>query len=332
MPERRFDALHDSARETADRLRRRPGTNVRAIFSPPRVSFEFFPPKGDRAEENFMRTADRLGRLSPAFVSVTYGAGGTTRDRTERILGRLVDEAGLPAAGHITCVGATRDEVDAVVRRYLERGVRRIVALRGDPPGSQEKFRPWPGGYLHSADLVSGLRRFTDCDISVACYPEVHPDARSPQADLDHLKAKIDAGANRAITQFFFEADCFLRFRDRAVAAGVNVPIVPGILPVTNFEKVCQFAKGCGATIPAWLGSLFEGLEDDPEIRQLVSATVTAELCTRLVDHGVNEFHFYTLNRAELTVAICHVLGIAQLSRAPVHEPLANTNVNANAT
>ncbi len=295
--------------ETRQRLGGRPAPPFRHIRDALSVSFEFFPPASEKAAAGIWSCLQALEPLAPGFVSVTYGAGGTTRDRTLQIVSRIAREGRVPVAGHLTCVGATRDQVDAVVDAYAAAGVSRIVALRGDPPGGAEHFQPHPGGYTSSAELVAAIARRGDFDISVGAYPEVHPDAASPQADLDYLKRKIDAGASRAITQFFFDPDVFLRFVDRARAAGIGVPIVPGILPVNSFTNVKRFAERCGASVPAWLGELFEPLESAPELRPLVAATVCAELCTRLRDRGVEHFHFYTLNRPELTAAVCHVLG-----------------------
>ncbi|HXQ68347.1 MAG TPA: methylenetetrahydrofolate reductase [Alphaproteobacteria bacterium] len=275
-----------------------------------RVSFEFFPPRSEEMERQLWHAVERLEPLQPRFVSVTYGAGGSTRERTHATVRRIRNETSLEPAAHLTCVGATQAEVDAVARDYWATGIRHVVALRGDPPAGEAGYRPHPGGYPFAVDLVRGLKRIADFDISVAAYPEVHPEAASPEADLDNLKRKIDAGASRAITQFFFEADVFLRFVERCRKAGVSVPIVPGILPVTNFARVVQFAKACGAGIPAWLAGLFETLDGDPGTRQLVAATVAAEQCRELYANGVNEFHFYTLNRADLAYAICHILGL----------------------
>ncbi|MFI5021366.1 MAG: methylenetetrahydrofolate reductase [Alphaproteobacteria bacterium] len=275
-----------------------------------RVSFEFFPPKSEEMERQLWHAVERLEPLQPRFVSVTYGAGGSTRERTHATVRRIRNETSLEPAAHLTCVGSTQAEVDAVARDYWAAGIRHVVALRGDPPAGEAGYRPHPGGYPFAVDLVRGLKRIADFDISVAAYPEVHPEAASPEADLDNLKRKIDAGASRAITQFFFEADVFLRFVERCRKAGISLPIVPGILPVTNFARVVQFAKTCGAGIPAWLAALFETLDDDPGTRQLVAATVAAEQCRELYANGVNEFHFYTLNRADLAYAICHILGL----------------------
>jgi methylenetetrahydrofolate reductase (NADPH) len=275
-----------------------------------RVSFEFFPPKTEQMEQTLWCCVQRLATLRPAFVSVTYGAGGTTRERTHATVVRIREQTPLEPAAHLTCIGAARDEIDAVARRYWQAGIRHIVALRGDPPDGTARYCPHPGGYAYAADLVAGLKRVGDFQISVAAYPETHPEAASPQADLDNLKRKIDAGAGQAITQFFFDVDLFFRFRDRARAAGITVPIIPGILPVTNFAQVRRFAGLCGAAVPAWMGDLFDGLDDDPETRRLVAASVASEQCRALSAGGVEQFHFYTLNRADLAFAICHVLGV----------------------
>jgi methylenetetrahydrofolate reductase (NADPH) len=275
-----------------------------------RVSFEFFPPKTPAMEEQAWKSLDLLAPLRPSFVSVTYGAGGTTRDRTHRLVAAIQDKTGIPAAAHLTCVAASRGEIDDVARHYWDAGIRHVVALRGDPPAGAAGYVPHPHGYATAADLVAGLRRIADFEISVAAFPETHPEARSAAADLDNLKRKIDAGASRAITQFFFEPDDYLRFLDRARAAGVTVPIVPGILPVTNFGQVKKFAAACGAAIPPWMAAQFDGLDDDPDTRRLVAAAIAAEHCRRLRDSGVRDFHFYTLNRADLTVAICHMIGV----------------------
>ena len=281
------------------------------------VSFEFFPPKTPRAEESLWNAFHRLAPLSPRFVSVTYGAGGTTRERTHDIVTRLRQASDVPPAAHLTCVGATRNEIDAVARRYWDAGLRHIVALRGDSPEGEGGYIPTPGGYPFAVDLVAALTRIADFEISVAAYPETHPEAASAQADLDNLKRKLDAGARRAITQFFFEPSVYLRFRDRVAAAGITAPIVPGILPVSNFTTVKRFAGMCGASIPDWLAHRFDGLDDDPETRRLIAASVAIEQCDALRRQGVNEFHFYTLNRAELTFAICHVLGLRADAAAP---------------
>ncbi len=275
----------------------------------PALSFEFFPPRTEALEVQFWACLRRLAPLAPRFLSVTYGAGGSDRGRTHAIVTRLLAETGLAAAAHLTCVGATRAEVDAVARQYWAAGIRHVVALRGDVPGGGA-YEPHPGGYAYAADLVAGLRRIADFEISVAAYPEVHPAAPSPAADLDNLKRKLDAGAARAITQYFFDTDTYLRFLDRALAAGISAPIVPGILPVTNFAQVVRFSAACGAGVPDWLGRMFEGLDDDPETRRMVAAVVAAEQVRLLQANGIDEFHFYTLNRPDLVYAIAHILGV----------------------
>jgi methylenetetrahydrofolate reductase (NADPH) len=275
-----------------------------------KISFEFFPPKTEAMAETLWHSIKRLEPLRPRFVSVTYGAGGSTRERTHATVMRILKETALKPAAHLTCVNATRDEVDEVARTYWEGGVRSIVALRGDAPDAAAGYAPTPGGYAYAADLVAGLKKVADFDISVAAYPETHPEAKSPEADLDNLKRKLDAGADRAITQYFFGAEPFLRFLERARAAGITAPIVPGILPVQNFAQVVKFSAMCGTSVPDWMGGLFEGLDDDPETRSLVAATVAAEQCRQLHAHGIDEFHFYTLNRADLAYAISHILGL----------------------
>ena len=274
------------------------------------VSFEFFPPKTEKMEQTLWESIKTLEPLQPRFVSVTYGAGGSTRERTHATVERILKETALTPAAHLTCVGASRDEIDAIARDYWQVGVRNIVALRGDPsePGSQ--YQPHPEGYANAAELVAGLKAIAPFDISVAAYPEIHPDSADRGFDLDNLKRKCEAGATRAITQFFFSPDCFFRFRDEAAAAGIDVEIVPGILPVSNVATTRRFAQTCGASIPQWLDELFEGLDDLPAARQLIAATVAAELCGQLYAGGVRHFHFYTLNRAELSYAICHLLGV----------------------
>jgi methylenetetrahydrofolate reductase (NADPH) len=274
------------------------------------VSFEFFPPKTEKMGEILWESIKTLEPLDPRFVSVTYGAGGSTRERTHATVERILKETALTPAAHLTCVGATRDEVDAVARDYWELGVRHIVALRGDPPEPGVKYEPHPAGYRDAIELVAGLKRVAPFDISVAAYPEIHPDSSSRAFDLENLKRKVDAGADRAITQFFFSADSFFRFRDDAAAAGIDVEIVPGILPVSNVATTRRFAKTCGASIPDWLDTMFEGLDDLPAARQLIAAAVAAELAGQLYAGGVRHFHFYTLNRAELSYAICHLLGV----------------------
>ncbi|MBV8535607.1 MAG: methylenetetrahydrofolate reductase [Alphaproteobacteria bacterium] len=274
-----------------------------------KISFEFFPPKTEAMEQQLWQAVKRLEPLAPRFVSVTYGAGGSTRERTHHTVRRIEAETSLHAAAHLTCVAATREEVDEVARSYWASGIRHIVALRGDAaPGT--KYAPHPGGYPYAADLIAGLSRIGGFEISCAAYPETHPDAPNAEFDLDNLKRKLDAGATRAITQFFFDIDVFLRFRDKVAKAGISVPLTPGILPVTNFATVCKFGAACGTRVPVWLASLFEGLDDDPETRKLVAATVAAEQARRLQEYGVDEFHFYTLNRADLAFAICHILGV----------------------
>jgi methylenetetrahydrofolate reductase (NADPH) len=279
-------------------------------LSPPKLSFEFFPPKTEALESQLWSCIRRLEPLSPRFVSVTYGAGGTTRERTHATVTRIARETSLTPAAHLTCVGASREEVDEVARAYWEAGVRHIVALRGDPPAGVTRYEPHPEGYAFAADLVSGLRAIAPFEISVAAYPETHPTALSPDADLDNLKRKIDAGATRAISQYFFEAEVFLRFLDRCLAAGISMPIVPGILPVTNFAQVVKFSAMCGASVPPWLARLFDGLDDDAETRRMVAAVAAAEQVRLLQASGIDEFHFYTLNRPDLTYAIAHILGV----------------------
>ena len=274
------------------------------------VSFEFFPPKNEKMGETLWRSVETLAPLGPRFASVTYGAGGSTRERTHQQVVRIQNEANIPAAAHLTCVEATRDQVDEVARHYWDEGIRHIVALRGDAPDGQGTYRPHPNGYANAVELIAGLKRVADFEISVAAYPEVHPDSPDRQADLDNLKAKFDAGATRAITQFFFDPECFFDFRDRAAAAGIEGEIVPGIMPVLSFAAVQRMSGLCGTAIPDWMEGLFDGLDDRPEARQLVSATIAAELCRRLYAGGVRQFHFYTLNRAELSYAICHMLGL----------------------
>ena len=274
------------------------------------VSFEFFPPKTEKMEETLWESVQTLGPLAPRFVSVTYGAGGTTRERTHATVARIARETAIPAAAHLTCVEATRDEIDAVANEYWAAGVRHIVALRGDMPVAGAKFTSPVGGYENAAALVAGLTKLHPFEISVAAYPECHPDSEHAVADLDNLKRKLDAGATRAITQFFFEPETFFRFRDAAAAAGITAEIVPGIMPVMNYASVVRMSAMCGTDVPAWMARLFEGLDDRPAARQLVEATVAAELCRKLYAGGERAFHFYTLNRAELSYAICHLLGL----------------------
>ena len=275
------------------------------------VSFEFFPPKTAKMEEGLWSAIRRLEPMRPEFVSVTYGAGGSTRERTHTTVARIVRETMVVPAAHLTCVQASREEVDEVARGYWQAGVRHVVALRGDPPaGPGTAYEPHPGGYANAADLVAGLKRLAKFEISVAAYPERHPESASAEADIDNLKAKIDAGANRAITQFFFDNGQYLRFMDRVLAKGIKVPIVPGIVPIHNFKQVAGFAARTGASMPDWMAKRFEGLDDDPATATLVAAAVAAEQVLDLADHGIRSFHFYTLNRADLVYAICHLLGL----------------------
>ena len=275
------------------------------------VSFEFFPPKTAQMQEKLWASVEKLAPLKPDFVSVTYGAGGSTRARTHETVERIIKESDLKVAAHLTCVAATKTEIDKVLKAYWEAGVRHIVALRGDPPGGAgEPYRPHHGGYANAAELAAGARRIGAFEISVGCYPEKHPDSPSIAADLDMLKAKIDAGATRAITQFFYDNAVYFRFLDRARAAGIDIPIVPGVMPVTNFNGLRKMADVCGATIPGRLVKLFENLDDDPTTRQLIAATVAAEQCLELAESGAKHFHFYTLNRDDLAFALCRMLGV----------------------
>jgi methylenetetrahydrofolate reductase (NADPH) len=275
------------------------------------VSFEFFPPKDEAMEKILWESIERLAPLAPNFVSVTYGAGGSTRERTHATVKRILAETPLTPAAHLTCVAATRAEIDQIVRDYLDVGVRHIVALRGDPmEGAGTRYAPHPGGYKNSADLVEGIKRIGDFEVSVSAYPEKHPDSPTVDADIDMLKAKVDAGAGRAITQFFFENDLYFRYLDRVRARGIDIPIVPGILPVQNFKAATNFAARAGASVPAWLADRFQGLDNDPATRKLIAAAVAAEQVIDLVDRGVTNFHFYTMNRADLVYAICHLLGL----------------------
>ena len=277
------------------------------------VSFEFFPPKTEKMEASLWSAIKELKPLDPHFVSVTYGAGGSTRERTHKTVARIIAEAGLPAAAHLTCVNASKKETQRIAEHYWEAVVRHIVALRGDMPredGMLGPFEPHPDGYANAEELVRGLKEVADFEISVSAYPECHPDAQSPQAEIDYLKRKIDAGADRAITQFFFSPETFFAFLEKTDKAGIDVPIVPGILPITNVAKAREFAGQCGAEIPQWMDNLFEGLDRRPAARQLVSATIAAEMCRRLYAGGIRHYHFYTLNRADLAYAICHLLGM----------------------
>ncbi len=274
------------------------------------VSFEFFPPKTEKMEETLWDAVQTLSPLAPRFVSVTYGAGGSTRERTHNTVARIAKETAIPAAAHLTCVEASKAEIAEIAEAYWNAGVRHIVALRGDPPEVGGKFAPHPAGYAGAAELVEGLRAQHPFEISVSAYPETHPEAASPQSDIDNFKRKLDAGATRGITQFFFEPDTFFRFRDQCAAAGIDAEIVPGIMPVTNFAAIQRMSAMTGTAVPDWMGHLFEGLDEKPDARKLVAATVAAELCRRLYAGGVRNFHFYTLNRAELSYAICHLLGV----------------------
>jgi methylenetetrahydrofolate reductase (NADH) len=286
------------------------------------VSFEFFPPGDAEMEVTLWRSVQRLAPLAPGFVSVTYGADGSTRARTHQLVTRIQRETPLIGAPHLTCVGASRGEILDIARQYRDEGVRHIVALRGDPPKGAARYEPHPDGFAYAADLVAGLKTVADFEISVAAYPEVHPEAPSPLADLENLKRKLDAGASRAITQFFYDIETFLRFRDLCVAVGIRAPIVPGILPITRFPQVVRMAGRCGARIPQWLEERFHGLDDDPDTRRLIAASLAIEQVQTLERHGVRDFHFYTLNRAELTYAICHSLGMRP-SRQPAADPVA---------
>ncbi len=281
-----------------------------AMGAPIRVSFEFFPPGDAAMEETLWASVKRLAPLGPRFVSVTYGADGSTRERTHNLVTRIQRETSLVGAPHLTCVGASKGEILDIARRYWDQGIRHLVALRGDPPQGQTGWQPHPDGFAYASDLVEGLSSTANFEISVAAYPEKHPEAPSPKFDLDNLKRKIDAGASRAITQFFYDTDVFLRFRDRCATAGIHASIVPGILPVTRFPQVLRFAERCGASIPDWLKERFHGLENDHETRRMIAASVAIEQVHALARHGVRDFHFYTLNRAELTYAICHALNI----------------------
>jgi methylenetetrahydrofolate reductase (NADPH) len=276
-----------------------------------KVSFEFFPPKNEEMEKTLWESVERLAPLNPNFVSVTYGAGGSTRERTHSTVARIVRETHLKPAAHLTCVAATKDEIDGVIRDYWSAGVRHIVALRGDPQtGAGTAYQPHPGGYAYTPDLIEGIRKIGDFDISVSAYPEKHPDSATLDVDIEVLKRKVDAGATRAITQFFFENDFYFRYLDKVHAAGINIPILPGIIPVLNFKQAASFAARCGTHVPQWLADRFEGLDNDPATRKLISAAVAAEQVTDLIDRGVTDLHFYTMNRADLVYAICHLVGV----------------------
>ena len=296
---------------TLEKIADRIATAASRLSGRPLVSFEFFPPKDEEMERTLWTSVQRLTPLQPRFVSVTYGADGSTRTRTHNIVTRIQQSTSLTAAPHLTCVGSPREEILEIARNYWQHGIRHIVALRGDPPqGSTGKYVPHPGGFAYAVDLVQGLRSVGDFEISVATYPEPHPEAPHAAFELDNLKAKLDAGAARAITQFFFDPEVFLRFRDRCVAAGVTASIVPGILPITRFPQMLRMAQRCGASVPDWMVHRFAGLDDDPDTRRLIAASVAIEQVQALQQHGVEEFHFYTLNRSELTYAICHALNV----------------------
>ncbi len=288
------------------------------------VSFEFFPPKTEAMEETLWSSIRRLEPLGPSFVSVTYGAGGSTRERTHRTVRRILDETGLLPAAHLTCVGASRDEVDEVIREYWEAGVRHIVALRGDPPPDESGvsgvggvYVPRPDGYQNATELTAAIRRIAPFEVLVGAYPEKHPESPSLAHDIDVLKAKVDAGATQAISQFFFDIDAFLRFVDKARDAGIAIPIIPAIMPVTNFKGLKRMAAACEATVPVWLANLFDGLDDDPDTRRLIACSVAAEMCAKLEEQGFKDFHFYTLNRADLVYALCRVLGVREPAPSP---------------
>jgi len=304
-----LEHLGDRIAQAASRLRSRPT-----------VSFEFFPPKDEAMERTLWQSIERLAPLRPKFVSVTYGADGSTRTRTHNIVTRIQEASALTAAPHLTCVGAPREEILEIARNYWAHGIRHIVALRGDPPQGSGQYTPHPGGFAYAVDLVRGLKSVAPFEISVATYPEKHPEAPSEAFELDNLKAKLDAGADRAITQFFFDPSLFLRFRDRCAAAGIKASIVPGILPITRFPQMLRMAQRCGASVPEWLVHRFDGLDEDPDTRRMIAAAVAIEQVQELQKHGVEEFHFYTLNRHELTYAICHALGV----RPQADEPKAS--------
>lgn len=272
------------------------------------VSIEIFPPKTPALESQLWEAIQRLAPLEPRFISVTSGAGGGARNQSGAIIDTIQKTTQLTAAAHLTCIGASREEIDTAAQAYWDAGIRHIVALRGDPPADSDGYNPHPDGYAYASDLIAGLKRVADFEVSAAAYPESHPEAVNPAADLDNLKRKVDAGACRAITQFFFDPEVYLRFVDQARGAGIDVPIVPGILPINNFERAAQFAANCGTAVPAWLTELFSGLDDDPKLRRLVAVATAVEQCRYLQAHGIDQFHFYTLNRADLTTAICRML------------------------
>jgi methylenetetrahydrofolate reductase (NADPH) len=305
---------------TVENIKDRIATALGRLRGKPTVSFEFFPPKDEQMEQTLWQSVERLAPLRPRFVSVTYGADGSTRTRTHNIVTQIQETTPLTAAPHLTCVGAPREEILSVAHNYWSHGIRHIVALRGDPPQGSGKYTPHPQGFAYAVDLVRGLRSVAEFEISVATYPEPHPESPNPDFELTNLKAKLDAGADRAITQFFFDADVFLRFRDRCAANGVSASLVPGILPITRFPQMLRMAQRCGASVPQWLVDRFDGLDDDPDTRRMIAASVAIEQVQQLERHGVEEFHFYTLNRSELTYAICHALGVRP---APAQAALA---------
>lgn len=294
---------------SVEKLQDQLGAALGKLRGRPTVSFEFFPPKDEAMEQTLWQSVERLAPLQPKFVSVTYGADGSTRARTHNIVTRIQETTSLTAAPHLTCVGAPREEILDIARDYWAHGIRHIVALRGDSPQGASQYIPHPGGFDYAVDLVKGLKSVGDFEISVATYPEKHPEAPSAAFELQNLKAKLDAGADRAITQFFFDTDLFLRFRDQCAASGIKASIVPGILPITRFPQMLRMAQRCGASVPDWLAHRFDGLDSDPDTRRLIAAAVAIEQVQELQRHGVDEFHFYTLNRAELSYAICHTLG-----------------------
>jgi methylenetetrahydrofolate reductase (NADPH) len=295
---------------SVENLKDRLGQSISKLSRPVRVSFEFFPPKDEAMEQTLWQSIERLAPLKPSFVSVTYGADGSTRARTHNVVTKVAQQTGLTAAPHLTCIGAPREEILEIARNYWSQGIRNIVALRGDPPQGATEYVPHAQGFAYALDLVKGLRTVGDFDISVATYPEVHPESPSKQFEIDNLKAKLDAGAQRAITQFFFDTQSYLRFRDDCSAAGITASIVPGILPITRFPQMIRMAERCGTTVPEWMRHRFDGLDDDADTRRLIAASVAIEQVQQLQREGVEEFHFYTLNRAELTYAICHALGV----------------------
>lgn len=305
-----------SAYEVRERISQRYGQTPA-----PKISFEFFPPKTEKAEASLWKCVEKLGRLAPEFVSVTYGADGSTRDRTHAIVKHLTEQNHIATMPHLTCVGASRSEIDDIADEYWEMGVRRIMALRGDPVGGAgNAYQPTPGGYPYAAELVEGLMRKHPFELAVAAYPEIHPEAPSSLFDLDNLKRKFDAGATMAITQYFFDTDAFLRFRDRCTLAGIDQPIIPGILPVTNFATTQKFSLACGTNVPTWMAQAFEGLDDDPQTRQLIAANIAIEQVLALQSEGIDAFHFYTLNRADLCFALCHALGARPRTVAPTDD------------